>query len=72
MNRTAILVVAIVVFGLAFANIVLGVNLVLPLEAARERGAGAPWYVVWAMIAVTVASAVALGAFLIGAGLRKK
>ena len=72
MNRTAILLVAVVVIGLAFANIVLGLNLVLPLEAARERGAGAPWYVVWAMIVVTVASAAALGAFLIGAGLRKK
>jgi hypothetical protein len=71
-NRTAILLAAVVVFALAFANIVLGVNLVLPLEAARERGAGAPWYVVWAMIVVTVASAVALGAFLVGAGLRKK
>jgi hypothetical protein len=72
MNRTAILAAAIVVIALAFANVVLGVNLVLPLEAARERGAGAPWYVVWAMIAVTVASAATLGAFLIGAGLRKK
>jgi hypothetical protein len=71
-NRTAILLAAVVVFALAFANIVLGVNLVLPLDAARERGAGAPWYVVWAMIAVTVASAVALGAFLVGAGLRRK
>ena len=72
MNRTAILAAAVVVIALAFANIVLGVNLVLPLEAARERGAGAPWYVVWAMIAVTVASAATLGAFLIGTGLRKK
>ena len=72
MNRNVILVAAILVFAVAFANIVLGVNLVLPLEVARERGAGAPWYVVWTMIAVTVASAVALGAFLIGAGLRKK
>jgi hypothetical protein len=72
MNRNVILVAAILVFAVAFANIVLGVNLVLPLEVARERGAGAPWYVVWSMIAVTVASAVALGAFLIGAGLRKK
>jgi hypothetical protein len=71
-NRTAILLAAVVVFSLAFANIVLGVSLVLPLEAARERGAGAPWYVVWAMIVVTVASAATLGAFLIGAGLRKK
>jgi hypothetical protein len=71
-NRTAILLAAVVVFALAFANIVLGVNLVLPLDAARERGAGAPWYVVWAMIVVTVASAVALGVFLVGAGLRKK
>jgi hypothetical protein len=72
MNRTVILAAAVVVFALAFANIVLGVNLVLPLEAARERGAGAPWYVVWAMILVTVASAIALGAFLVGAGLRRK
>ena len=72
MNRTAILVVALVVLGLALANIVLGLNLVMSLQAARERGAGAPWYVVWAMIATTVVSAVALGAFLFGAGLRKK
>jgi hypothetical protein len=72
MNRTVILAAAVVVFALAFANIVLGVNLILPLEAARERGAGAPWYVVWAMILVTVASAIALGAFLVGAGLRRK
>ena len=72
MNRNVIFVAALLVFAVAFANIVLGLNLVLPLEAARERGAGAPWYVVWAMIAVTVATAVALGAFLVGAGLRKK
>jgi hypothetical protein len=72
MNRTVILAAAVVVFALAFANIVLGVNLILPLDAARERGAGAPWYVVWAMILVTVASAIALGAFLVGAGLRRK
>ena len=72
MNRNVILVAAILVFAVAFANIVLGVNLVLPLNEARERGAGAPWYVVWAMIAVTVATAVALGAFLVGAALRKK
>ena len=38
MNRNAILAAAIIVFALAFANIVLGVNLVLPLEAAREVG----------------------------------
>jgi hypothetical protein len=72
MNRNVILVAAIIVFAIAFANIVLGVNLVLPLDVARERGAGAPWYVVWAMIAVSAASAAALGAFLVGAGLRKK
>jgi hypothetical protein len=72
MNRNVILVAAVLVFAVAFANIVLGVNLVLPLDVARERGAGAPWYVVWSMIAVTVATAVALGAFLVGAGLRKK
>ena len=72
MNRTAILIVALVVLGLALANIVLGVNLVMPLQAAQERQAGPPWFVVWAMIGTTVVSAVALGAFLIGAGLRKK
>ena len=72
MNRNVIFVAALLVFAVAFANIVLGLNLVLPLNEARERGAGAPWYVVWGMIVVTVACAAALGAFLIGTGLRKK
>jgi hypothetical protein len=72
MNRTAILIAAIVVFALAAANVMLGVNLVMPLSVAQERGAGAPWYVVWTMMTVTVGSAIALGVFLLGASLGKK
>jgi hypothetical protein len=65
MNRPAIVVAAVVVFAMAVANIVLGRNLIMPLAAAQERGAGMPWYIVWTMIGLTVLSGIALGVFLI-------
>jgi hypothetical protein len=72
MNRVAIVIAALVTFGLAIAVIILGQNLILPLPVATERGAGVPWYITWAMVWVTVLCAVALGGFLIASTARKK
>jgi hypothetical protein len=72
MNRAAIVISALVTFGLAVAVIILGQNLILPLPLATERGAGVPWYITWAMVWVTVLCAVALGGFLIASTARKK
>lgn len=72
MNRVAIVISALVTFGLGVAVIILGQNLILPLPLATERGAGVPWYITWAMVWVTVLCAVALGGFLIASTVRKK
>lgn len=72
MNRVAIVVAALVTFGIGVAVIILGQNLILPLPVATERGAGVPWYITWAMVWVTVLCAVALGGFLIASTVRKK
>jgi len=71
-NRAAIVVAALVTFVLAVTVIILGQNLILPLNVAAERGAGVPWYLTWAMVWVTVLCAVALGGFLIASTVRKK
>lgn len=66
MNRLAILAAALVVALITLGNIALGRNLVMPLAEATEKGVGAgPWFLVWGMIALTAASAVALIAFLV-------
>ena len=65
MNRAAIILAALVTFGLGAAAIVLGQNLILSLEVSNQRGAGVPWYITWMMVWVTVLCAVALGAFLL-------
>jgi hypothetical protein len=72
MNRAAVVIAALVTFGLGVAVIILGQNLILPLPLATERGAGVPWYITWAMVWVTVLCAVALGGFLIASTVRKK
>ena len=72
MNRAAIVIAALVTFVLAVAVIILGQNLILPLNVAAERGAGVPWYLTWAMVWVTVLCAVALGGFLIASTVRKR
>ena len=72
MNRVAIVIAALVTFGVAVTVIILGQNLILPLPVAAERGAGVPWYITWAMVWVTVLCAVALGGFLIAATVRKR
>ena len=65
MNRPAILITAFVVVAIGLANVILGLNLITPLDVATERGAGVPWYIVWAMVLLTLGSALALGGFLI-------
>jgi hypothetical protein len=72
MNRPAVLVAALITFGLAVAVFILGQNLILSLPVATERGAGVPWYITWAMVWVTVLCAVALGTFFIRSTARKK
>ena len=72
MNRIAIIAAAIVTFGIAITNYILGKNLTLPLEVMRERAGAMPWYITWAMVWVSVLCCVVLGGFLIAATARKK
>ena len=72
MNRIAIILAAIVTFGIAVANVLLAQNLILPLPVMLERAGGMPWYITWAMVWVSVACSVALGGFLVAATLKKK
>jgi len=65
MNRVAIMLAAAVAVVIGLINVVLGSNLIMPLSLAQERGAGVPWYLVWAMVLITLASALALGGFLL-------
>ena len=69
MNRNVWIVAGIGVFVLAAINVVLGTNLVPTMAVAQERGVVAGWWLIWIVIAVTVASSVALGAYLVAAGL---
>jgi hypothetical protein len=71
MNRITLIVAAIVTFGIAIANIILGQNLILPLSVMIERAGGMPWYITWAMVWLSVLCALALGGFLIAATVRR-
>ena len=71
MNRTAIVLAAIVTFGIAIATLLLAENLILPLSVMKERAGGMPWYITWALVWSSVACSVALAGFLVAA-LRRK
>ena len=71
MNRNVWIVAGIVVIALGILNIVLGMNLVPTRTIALERGTGPGWWLIWTVIALVVISAVALGGFLVAAGLGK-
>jgi len=71
MNRTAILLAAIVAFGIGLALLIAGQNLILPLSVMKERAGGMPWYITWAMVLITVSCAMVLGGFLV-ASTRKR
>ena len=70
MNRIGIVIAALIVFGLAVVNVVLGQYLILPLPVLEQRGAGVPWYLTWGMVWLTVACAVVLGGFLVSSLVR--
>ena len=70
MNRVAILIAALVAFGAAALNVILGQQLILPLPVLIERGAEVPWYITWIMVWTTAACAIAIGLFLISATMR--
>jgi len=72
MNRTAIIVAAIVTFGIGIALLISGQHLILPLPVMQQRAGGMPWYITWAMVWITVLCAVTLGGFLISATVRKR
>ena len=71
MNRTAILLAAIVAFAIGVALLITGQNLILPLSVMKERAGGMPWYITWAMVLITVACAMVLSGFLVSATRRK-
>jgi hypothetical protein len=69
MNRNIWVVAGLAVLALAGINVILGLNLVPVKAVAEERGVVAGWWLVWTLIALTVVSAIALGWFLLAAGL---
>ena len=71
MNRTAILLAAIVSFAIGIAIFIAGQNLILPLAVMQQRAGGMPWYITWAMVLITVACAMVLSGFLVSATRRK-
>jgi hypothetical protein len=71
MNRNVWIVAGIGVIALGIVNVILGLNLVPTIAVAQERGTAAGWWLIWCVIALTVISAVALGGFLVAAGLGK-
>ena len=71
MNRKVWIVAGIVVIALGILNVILGMNLVPSMAVATERGTGPGWWLIWSVIALTVVCALALGGFLLAAGLGK-
>jgi len=71
MNRNIWLGAAAIVVLIAVIIVLLGMSLVPPMAVAIERTTVAGWWLVWCVIAVTVASSLALAAFLLAAGLGK-
>ena len=71
MNRNVWIVAGIVVLLLGVLNILLGLNLVPTRAVAEQRGTGPGWWLIWSVIALTVVCSVALGGFLLAAGLGK-
>ena len=72
MNRTAVVIAALLVFGIGVASVMLGWNLILPLPTMVKRGGGGAWYITWGMVWLTVLCSVALGGFLLKSTARKR
>ena len=71
MNRSVWIVAGIAAIALGILNVILGMNLVPSIEVATERGTAPGWWLIWTVIAATVVCALALGCFLLAAGLGK-
>ena len=71
MKRTVWIVAGIVVIAIGIVNVILGMNLVPTISVATERGTSPGWWLIWVVIALTVVCALALGGFLLAAGLGK-
>ena len=71
MNRSVWIVAGIVVIALGILNVILGMNLVPTIAVAQQRGTAPGWWLIWSVIAITVLCSLALGAFLLAAGLGK-
>jgi hypothetical protein len=71
MNRNIWIVAGIGVLILGIVNVVLGMNLVPTKAIAEQRGTVAGWWLIWTVIVLTVMCSVALGAYLLAAGLGK-
>jgi hypothetical protein len=71
MNRRVWIVAGIVVIALGLMNVILGMNLVPTIAVAQQRGTAPGWWLIWSVIALTVLCALALGVFLLAAGLGK-
>jgi hypothetical protein len=72
MNRPALVIAAIVTLALGIAAYLLGQNLILSLPTMQQRGGGGAWYVTWAMVWITVLSAVVLAWFLLASTTGKR
>jgi hypothetical protein len=71
MNRNVWIVTGIVVIAIGILNVILGMNLVPTLTVAQERGTAPGWWLIWSVIALTLVCTLALGGFLLAAGLGK-
>jgi hypothetical protein len=71
MNRNVWIVAGLAVIAIGILNVILGMNLVPTIEVAQERGTAPGWWLIWSVIALTLVCAVALGGFLVAAGLGK-
>ena len=71
MNRNVWIVAGLVVIALGIVNVILGMSLVPSMDVAQQRGTAPGWWLIWSVIALTVGCAVALGGFLLAAGLGK-
>jgi hypothetical protein len=71
MNRNVWIVAGIVVIAIGILNVILGMNLVPTLTVAQERGTAPGWWLIWSVIALTLVCTLALGGFLLAAGLGK-
>ena len=72
MTRYAVpaLIAAVIVVGLGIGAVLLG-NGLLPTQAqAIEKGTYAPWIIVWAMVGIVTACALALAVFLFSEGFK--